>query len=415
MRESSRINHIVHDLIEKTDLCVKCGLCLPHCPTYNKTQNENESPRGRIALIQAWANKELTGSAKLQSHIDNCLLCRSCENVCPAQVPYGQIIDDFRSTIPSTKKSSLDLTLLKNIAHNKKLSHVAESLLKNYQSSALQRITRFLKLPKIFKLDKAERLVSDKPGANRLCKLKNYYPAKSDLKDDVALFSGCMGSLLDMETLHSAISLLNHAGFNVHIPGDQTCCGALDLHNGDKETADQLEDINQQAFGHKEWKAIISIASGCGSQLQAYKNTGIARKTRDISQFLINQGISFTSVAPLNSTVLLHTPCSLKNIMHEEQGAFNLLKQIPGIKITTITNNIKCCGSAGSYMLQHAEMAELLVDDLIDEVISYKQKPDYLVTSNIGCALHISARLTERHVELEVVHPVTLIARQLSQ
>ncbi|MCK5188802.1 MAG: (Fe-S)-binding protein, partial [Methylococcales bacterium] len=41
-----------------------------------------------------------------------------------------------------------------------------------------------------------------------------------------------MGSLLDMETLTSKISLLNYAGFNVHIPDDQTCCGALDLHNG---------------------------------------------------------------------------------------------------------------------------------------------------------------------------------------
>ena len=404
----------MYDLIAKTDLCVKCGLCLPHCPTYNKTQNENESPRGRIALIQAWANQELAGSDKLQTHIDNCLLCRSCETVCPALVPYGDIVDEFRSTIPSTKKASLDLTLLKSIAHYKKLSHVTGFLLKNYQSSTLQKTARFFKLPKIFKLDKVERLLSDNPVANQFFELENYYPAKSAVKGDVALFSGCMGSLLDLETLHSAISLLNHAGFNVHIPDDQTCCGALDLHNGDKEKASQLEEINQLAFGEKKWKAIISIASGCGSQLLAYKNTGFAEKTSDISQFLIDQGILFTSLATLNSTVLLHTPCSLKNIMDEEQGAFNLLKQIPGIKIKAISNNIKCCGSAGSYMLQHAEMAELLVDDLIDEVISYEQKPGYLVTSNIGCALHISARLTERKVELEVIHPVTLIARQLS-
>lgn len=404
----------MYDLISKTNLCVKCGLCLPHCPTYNKTQNENESPRGRIALIQAWANKDLTGSEKLQSHIDNCLLCRSCEKVCPAQVPYGQIVDDFRNTIQSTKKSSLDVTLLKSIAHDKKLSHVAQFLLKNYQSSSLQKTARFLKLAKIFKLDKIERLISDKPIANQLVELKNYYPAKLDIKGDVGLFAGCMGSLLDRETLYSAISLLNYAGFNVHIPDAQTCCGALDLHNGDKATARQLETVNQQLFANKEWLAIISIASGCGSQLLAYQDTGFADKVCDISQFLIDQRITFRTLSALNSTVLLHTPCSLRNIMNEELGAFNLLKQIPGIKIKAMTNNIKCCGSAGSYMLQHAEMAESLVDDLINEVISYKQKPEYLLTSNIGCALHISARLAERNVELELIHPVTLIARQLN-
>ena len=65
-------------------------------------------------------------------------------------------------------------------------------------------------------------------------------------------------------------------------------------------------------------------------------------------------------------------------------------------------------------MLEHAEMAELLVDDLINEVISTKQKPEYLLTSNISCALHISARLAERKVELDLIHPVTLIARQLT-
>ncbi len=404
----------MHELVEKTKLCVKCGLCLPHCPTYNKTQNENESPRGRIALIQAWANKELTGSEKLQSHIDNCLLCRSCEKVCPALVPYGEIVDEFRNTIQSTKKSSLDFTLLKSIVHYKKLRDAAKSLLKNYQASTLQKTVRFLKLPKIFKLDKIERLVSDKPSANRLFELENYYPAKSGVKGDVALFSGCMGSLLDLETLYSAISVLNYAGFNVHIPDDQTCCGALDLHNGDKETANQLEDINQLAFANKQWTAIISIASGCGSQLLAYKNTEFAEKTSDISQFLIDQGIKFKPLAALNSTVLLHTPCSLKNIMNQELGTFELLKQIPGVKIKNISDTIKCCGSAGSYMLQHSEMAELLVDDLITDVLSYKEKADYLVTSNIGCALHISARLTERKIELDVIHPVTLIARQLS-
>jgi len=404
----------VHELAKKTDLCVQCGLCLPHCPTYAKTQNENESPRGRLALIQAWANKDLPDSKKLQSHIDNCLLCRSCEKVCPALVPYGEIVDDFRNAIHSKKLSSLNLTLLKQIAHHKKINHAAQALLKRYQSSVLQKTARLFKLPQLLKLDKIERLISNKQNSSHYLIAQDFYPAMTEVKGDVGLFSGCMGSLFDQETIHSAIKLLNIAGFNVHHPNSQTCCGALALHNGDKKTATHLEHINLQAFANHDWTAIISIASGCGSQLQDYKNKKLANKTIDISQFLINQELASMSLNPLDSTVIVHTPCSLKNSMQQEQGAINLVKQIPDIKIKSISPNIHCCGSAGSYMLQHPKMAESLVDDLINQVIADKETPEYLLTSNIGCALHISARCRERHIELEVIHPVTLLARQLN-
>jgi len=95
------------ELLADADLCVKCGLCLPHCPTYQKTGDENESPRGRIALIQAWAGQQIGTSEKLLAHINNCLLCRSCERACPAVVPYGQLIDKFREKVYPNKKHRL--------------------------------------------------------------------------------------------------------------------------------------------------------------------------------------------------------------------------------------------------------------------------------------------------------------------
>ena len=399
----------MNNLLADADLCVKCGLCLPHCPTYNKTQNENESPRGRIALIQAWAGKHLETSKKLVEHIDNCLLCRSCERVCPAVVPYGRLINDFREQIKGERDTTLSVSLLKRVSHNKTAGRLAQSGLKFYQTTALQKTARFLRLPELLRLDKIDRLLPDYHDSTPLAP---HYPTTAKVRGHVGLFIGCMGSLLDHETVNAAIKVLTAAGFNVSIPEQQTCCGALDLHDGDNETSGQLAATNCSAFADKNLDAIVTIASGCGSQMQEYQQAEFAGKVVDISQFLIKSGCDLSEqLQPLAASVCLHTPCSLKNVMREEQGAVKLLQQIPEIKMTPLPASIQCCGSAGSYMLDHPQMAQALLSDLLG--VALKDQPEYLVSSNIGCALHISAGLRERGIALEVLHPVTLIARQL--
>lgn len=399
-------------LLADADICVKCGLCLPHCPTYSKTQNENESPRGRIALIQAWAGDHLDTSEKLLEHIDNCLLCRSCERVCPALVPYGRLIDNFRAQVYLPSEVSPSLSLLKKVAHNKTLNRLAESGLRFYQSTPLQKTARLLKLPKLLGLDKLDRLLPESvyseavsTGGNRVIK---------EVKGNVGLFIGCMGSLLDHETVNAAIRVLTAAGFNVHVPERQTCCGALDLHDGDIATAEDLASANCSAFADQPLDAIVTIASGCGSQLKEYKQTEFAGKVVDISQFLIESSVDLSEqLAPLTGSVCLHTPCSLKNVMREEKGALKLLQQIPGITITALPETIQCCGSAGSYMVEHPLMAAALLNDVLNAALA--SQPAYLLSSNIGCALHIAAGLRGRGIALEVIHPVVLIARQLKQ
>jgi len=405
----------MNNLLVDADICVKCGLCLPHCPTYTQTQNENESPRGRVALIQAWAGHQLDTSDKLIEHIDNCLLCRSCEKVCPAVVPYGRLIDNFRNQVYAQNHSPFALSVLKKVSHNKTINRLAHSGLKLYQKTRLQKTARLLRLPNLLRLDKIDRLL---PGINRnsislsQAPLKHFYVASAGVKGTVGLFTGCMGTLLDQETVYAAIKVLTAAGFNVSLPGQQTCCGALDLHDGDRETAEQLAKINCSAFANQGLDAIVTIASGCGSHLQEYKQSEFAGNIVDISQFLSQSDCNLgEQLMPLAVSVCLHTPCSLKNIMREEKGAIKLLEQLPGINIRVLPETAPCCGSAGSYMLKHPKMAQALLADLLEAAL--ETQPDYLVSSNIGCVLHIASGLRDRGIRMEVVHPIVLIARQL--
>ncbi|HEX4981251.1 MAG TPA: (Fe-S)-binding protein, partial [Ilumatobacteraceae bacterium] len=78
--------------------CVACGLCLPHCPTYRLTGAETASPRGRIAAMRAVAVGSRADDT-FATFMDECLVCRACEDVCPSQVPFGRMMEAAREQI----------------------------------------------------------------------------------------------------------------------------------------------------------------------------------------------------------------------------------------------------------------------------------------------------------------------------
>ena len=83
--------------------CVRCGLCLQHCPTYIETGLETESPRGRLYLMRALAEGRIDATRRTPlGHLDLCLQCRNCEAVCPSGVPYGRIMEQTRAARPES-------------------------------------------------------------------------------------------------------------------------------------------------------------------------------------------------------------------------------------------------------------------------------------------------------------------------
>lgn len=443
----------VDTLIAEANRCVACGLCLPHCPTYRITLSEADSPRGRIALMSGVATNRIPMNARFVLHIDRCLTCRACEAVCPNHVGYGKLVDETRAMISSsspdllkegavTRKSRFRQWVENEILAKSGRLDALRPLLRFYERTGLQKAVR---KSGVLGKTKLAVLEGQLPPVGMPCSLSGksgvtntwqaVYPSIGNSRGEVGLFLGCVARLTDVATLNSAIFVLNHLGYTVHVPSTQTCCGALYQHGGDRQAAAQLARQNMAAFEGLglNLHAIISTASGCGVQLTEYplcnasetpehtilqslhadEEAGkFSAKVMDISAFLAKaEGWDNIKPQPLPHKIAVHEPCSLRNVLRGSAHPYALLARIPGAQIAPLAGNDQCCGAAGTYFLDQPEMARALLRDKITMLDASGAR--YLATSNVGCAMHIASALRETGSEIEVLHPVTLLARQM--
>lgn len=399
-------------ILSLADKCVKCGLCLPQCPTYNLSANENESPRGRIALVQGWLGGQLEASEKLTQHLDQCLLCRRCERICPSKVPYGEIIDKSRAQLKSdslTHGTSFKKTIIQKslkLIITQKFSTPFISALWLLQKSQLFFILQKSGLLQLFGL---KRLSAFLPTLAAPQRLKDFYPSSANEEQGtVALFTGCLSKNIDAKTVKASISLLNKTGFNVFVPKQQTCCGALHLHEGDEAGALTLAKQNIEVFNRLKVTHIVSLVNGCSAQLREFSTLSFDAKVQDIIEFLaeINwpSNITFT---PNKESLALQIPCSLQNILKADDKLLSLLQKIPDINLPPESIYNKCCGAAGAYFLNQPAISQQLQSVAVD----YLGKPHVktIISSNIGCALQLKAGLKLTNQNIDVIHPVLLL------
>lgn len=383
----------IESLIVEADRCVACGLCLPHCPTYRKTGSEADSPRGRIQLMRAVAQEVLPNNARFKEHIDLCLSCRSCESACPNSVNYGALVDTSRAL--HIQKKNGWFSVAKPFIRHRNLQYSLSWLIWLLQKTKLDTLLRAL-------LPAAKRL----PNIKQPDVWQTFYPAKSTKRGDVSLFLGCATNTFDNQTLKAGIYVLNTLGLDVHVPVQQTCCGSIARQMGDSDEARKLVAQNQASFD--EATPILSVASGCGAGLNDYMPQ---YKVQDISAFLMSCDWSNVQIDALQQTIYVQDPCTLRNVQKSHQRVYELLKKVPRADIQPLPGNGQCCGGAGGYMLTQSEMANTLRDDKLAAIKHHQVA--ILATSNIGCSLHITDGLREQNLDVTVLHPIQIIARQM--
>ena len=420
---------------DKLLACVHCGLCLEACPTYIKTGDENDSPRGRIYLMRAVEEERLAADSKtFERHINRCLGCRACEQACPAGVQYGQLLEAARSDLSQRgAKRSLTSRTLRFV-----LRHVWLHPARLRFAFALARIVRDGKLARLLLWSRLPRLISRRTelallllessapsntGDGRKDKEEAHAPARKAVSKDVSvaintlLFKGCVTEGLFARVNRATARVLLANGCETNAPQAQVCCGALHAHAGDTEGARALARQNIEAFADSD-ASIITNAGGCGAMLVSYAHLladdeeyaeraqRFSARVRDISQQLALTGIKQGTLSQ-DAIVTYDASCHLLYGQRATEEPLQMLRAIKGIRLVPLEGSVMCCGGAGVYNLLEMELSARVLDEKLAHL--RETGAGVLATGNPGCQMQIGAGARLAGMNLRVCHPVELL------
>ena len=408
------------------DKCVHCGFCLPACPTYVLWGDEMDSPRGRIWMMR----KSLQGEAPLdqnfRKHIDNCLGCMACMTACPSGVEYNKLIEDTRGQVERNIARPVGDSLFRKMLfatfpYPRRLRWMGVPMAL-YQRSGMQKLVRASGLLKLVprRFQAMESLLPPVP-LNPFHSLPEVVRpgAGSAVRGRVGMLTGCVQDAFFAHVNAATVRVLAAEGFEVVIPKQQGCCGALMVHSGLDDRAAGFAKAMIATFEAAGVETVVINAAGCGSTMKEYAHLlrddaewagrakAFAARCKDVSELLFEAGTT-AARAPLGLKVAYHDACHLRHAqgVHEQPRA--LLGEVPGLVVEEVPEASLCCGSAGVYNLLNPETADELGDRKVQNLLS--TRADAVVSANPGCLLQLMSGLRRLgHEEMPTFHMVELL------
>jgi Fe-S oxidoreductase len=295
-------------------------------------------------------------------------------------------------------------------------------LLRFYQWSGLRSLLRET-LVRIFpkELREAEQLLPHVPA--QAPHRTSERTAPGEPVRTVAMLDGCVMPNLNPRTHEATIRVLQKNGVYVRPIPSQGCCGALNLHAGDRVSAKKMARKNVDAFLSTDCEAIVVNSAGCGSTMKEYghlladepeyseRAEMLASKVKDIAEYLHDLPFE-RPLGHLEGRVTYQDSCHLVHGQRISSAPREILRSIPGLELRELGTPDRCCGSAGIYSIVQRKMSLSLLREKIDDVAA--TGADIIATSNPGCILQLEAGVRIKGLNARVCHVVELLDQSYS-
>jgi len=409
--------------------CIHCGMCLAVCPTYEMTKNERSSPRGRIKLIKSVARGEMEITKIFAEEMNFCLDCQACETACPAGVKYGSMVEAARVEVDNTNYRSpiykfIKRFLLKTVVGSSTNLKFVSRLLRFYQNSFIRKLLHKSGVMKIIsanleEIDKLSPTVSKKFSDEMIPEITM---SNGETKYKTAFLSGCLMNVMFAEINKDTVDVLQNCNCEVFTPKDQICCGSLQAHNGDFDTAKRLAKHTIDVFERQKFEYMISNSAGCGAFMKEYghilnddveyseRAKSFSNRVKDITEFLTDTNVPL-KLKSLAESITYHDACHLAHTQKITEQPRKMVKSIPGVSYNELEEASWCCGSAGIYNIVHYKESMVILERKMENIRNTNSK--VVLTGNPGCLAQLRYGAKRFGVDVEVMHPVSLIKKLL--
>lgn len=413
----------VEDQLKK---CVKCGACRANCPAFTAFGREPAVARGKIALAQHILKDDIELDDQTYLAMSKCLLCGSCVEKCPNEVPTDEIVIAAREAL--AKKRGLTTfhaavgQVIKNRSRMKMGAKMAALLGPLFFKKVPETSGLRLRFPLPF-IGTARHIpvIAKKPFIDRHPEVIPGEPGKPR----IVFFVGCMTNFVYTEVGEATLALFRHLGCTVIIPKGQQCCGLPGMSGGDLNTVRELAEKNLAEMERYEADYVMSACATCGGALHRLyplvvgkrnpelkeRLEALAAKTVDASQLLHKLGLNPVETGAGDAIrVTYHDPCHLRTRGLTKQPR-ELLKGTPGVDLVEMEGADRCCGLGGTFNVYHYGSSMTINEFKSQAIVATDAQA--VVTGCPGCMMQLSDGLKQHGSRVEVLHTLQLLARRL--
>jgi glycolate oxidase iron-sulfur subunit len=429
---SVELKALAGKLLKLDDLlisCMRCGFCLAVCPVYGATVKESDATRGKLALLEFLSRHIINDPEAVNDKLTRCLLCGSCQAVCPSGVKIMDIFLHARNIMREyTGLSRVEKVIFRGLLARPKLFNALLDLSSKFQGLFLKEADAALGTHKAPMLRSfiGERHFPRLAGRSFHSQVDwlNEAAGASGLR--VAFFPGCVSDKLFPEVAEASLKVFRKHGAGIFMPDGLACCGVPALAGGDMTSYHAMVGQNLALLGDATFDCLVTPCGTCAATIKEFwpklmddyteKDKGLIRqlhaKSMDITAFLTDVlKVALPAGSGGKTRVTYHDSCHLRKSLGVFAQPRTILKSLQGYEYVEMPEAERCCGSGGSFTLKHYDLSKQIGKRKRDNIIAVR--PDVVAAACPACMMQIMDMHSQNGDRIKVRHVVELYADAL--